>query len=294
MNKKFFPMTLIAVAILAGCTATTKSEPLTDAHLSYNKAHASPQINSLAPLELKTAEESLAKADSAASKGESVKTVNQLAYITQQQVAIAEETTKRKTAELAVANAAAQRDKLRLQARTAEADAARRDANAAQNTVYQQSEELAAANANAQMDQALIAQQEMQLRELNAQKTARGLVLTLGDVLFANNKAQIGAGGMLSVEKLAAFLNQYPAHKVLIEGHTDSTGSNAFNQKLSERRAQAVQLALLELGVSSERISANGYGEDYPVVANDTATNRQMNRRVEIIISDRNGIISPR
>ena len=277
--NRYFPMTLMAVAILAGCAAS-KNSSLTEAHSSYNSASADPQVTNLAAVELQQAGVTLSKADSALSKGESADTVNQLAYIAKQQVAIAQETAKRKTAELAVTNASAKRDQVRLEARTAEADAAKQQAAISQETAVQQ--------------QALIAQQEMQLKELNAKKTERGLVITLGDVLFSTNKAQLKSGGMRNVQKLADFLKQYPQRKVLVEGFTDSTGSDSLNQELSERRANAVRTALVDMGISSDRINTRGYGKAFPIADNDTAASRQLNRRVEIILSDDNGNIAPR
>lgn len=275
----YFPMTLIAVAILAGCAAP-KNSSLSEAHNSYNSAFTNPQVTTLAALELKEAGDSLNKADDALSKGESTATVNQLAYIASQKVAIAQETAKSKAAELAVTNASAKRDQIRLEARTAE--------------VNQQAAALAAASAKAERDQALITQQEMQLKELNAKKTKRGLVITLGDVLFGTNKAQLKSGGMRNMQKLADFLRQYPQQKVLVEGYTDSTGSDSLNQKLSDRRANAVRTALIDMGISSDRVTTRGYGEEFPVASNDTASSRQLNRRVEIILSDENGNIAPR
>jgi outer membrane protein OmpA-like peptidoglycan-associated protein len=89
-------------------------------------------------------------------------------------------------------------------------------------------------------------------------------------------------------------LQQNPQRKVLVEGFADSTGSAAHNQDLSERRANAVRGALQDLGVAAERIAVRGYGETYPVAANDTAQNRQLNRRVEIVLSDDSGKLMPR
>ncbi len=292
-NNRYFPLTLIAVAILAGC-ATPSNSSLTDAHNNYNSASTNPQVTNLAAVELKQAGESLNKADDALSKGESADTVNQLAYIAKQQVAIAQETAKRKTAELAVTNASAERDQVRLAARTAEADAAKQKVAAMQGTADQQAAALAAAGTNAERDQALIAQQEMKLKELNAKKTERGLVITLGDVLFSTNKAQLESGGMRNVQKLADFLKQYPQYKVLVEGYTDSTGSDSLNQELSDRRANAVRTALIDKGINSDRVTTRGYGKAFPVASNDTAASRQLNRRVEIILSDENGNIAPR
>lgn len=289
----YFPLTLIAVAILAGCAAPSNSS-LSEAHNSYNSAFTNPQVTNLAALELKEAGDSLNKADRALSEGKSAATVEHLAYIAKQKVAVAQETANRKAAELAVTEAAAKRDQVRLEARTAEADAAKQQVAIVQETADQQAAALAAASAKAERDQSLIAQQEKQLKELNAQKTARGLVITLGDVLFSVNKAQLKPGGTRNVQKLADFLKQYPQHKVLIEGYTDSTGSDSLNQKLSERRANAVRMTLIDMGISRDRISTHGYGEAFPVASNDTAASRQMNRRVEVIISDEDGNIAPR
>ncbi len=293
-KNRYIPMTLIVAAILSGCSSIPKNSSLDAAHSNYDSARSNPQVTNLSALELKEAGDSLNKADYALSKGESTGTVNQLAYIANQQVSIAQETAKRKTAELAVTNASTKRDQARLEARTAEADAARQQVATMQETAAQQAAALAAAGANAERDQALIAQQEIQLKELNAKKTERGLVITLGDVLFSTNKAQLKSGGMRSVQKLADFLKQYPKHKVLVEGYTDSTGSNSLNQKLSERRANAVRSALLDMGITSDRVATRGYGEAFPVASNNSAASRQLNRRVEIILSDNNGNIAPR
>lgn len=292
---------LITVAILSGCATPKENPALTNAHSSYDSARNNPQVTNLAALELKEASDSLARADAALSKGEKADTVSHLAYIASQKVRIAEEAANRKAAESAVANAAAERDRVRLEARTAEAGAARQEAEAAKQdaaamkeTAEQQAAAMAAASAAAERDQALIAQQEKQLKELNAKKTERGLVITLGDVLFSTNRAQLNPGAMRNIQKLADFLNEYPQRKVLIEGHTDSTGSSSRNQELSEQRADAVRTALVDMGISADRITTRGYGEEFPVASNATASGRRSNRRVEIIVSDNEGNINPR
>lgn len=340
-KDRYLPLSLIAAAMLAGCsTLPPQNTALEEARSIYSSARTNPQVTSLAPLELQKAGESLTKAEAALNKGEGDVAVNQLAYLTKQQVAIAQETARRKAAEQAVVNASAQRDQVRLAARTAEAEAAkrqvamsqaevdeaRRQAAMAQENADRQAAALAAANAQAQRDEALIAarqaeaeearrqaelarqsaeqqaaayqariaEQEQQLKELDAKKTERGMVITLGDVLFAVNKAQLSAGGVRNVQKLADFLNQYPQRKVLVEGHTDSTGSRSINQPLSEQRADAVRAALVGMGISGDRIETRGYAEAYPVASNNTAAGRQLNRRVEIILSDDSGNIVPR
>jgi outer membrane protein OmpA-like peptidoglycan-associated protein len=290
-NFHAIPLTLIALAILAGCNTTTHNAQLKDAHERYKFAQGNPQIITLASAELNEAGSSLSKADNALSKGESAATINQLSYIAIQQISIAQETANRKNYELAVTNASANRNQIRLDARTAEADAAKRQVVIANETVNQQAEDLAAADANAQTDQAVIVIQEMQIRDLNAKQTKRGLVVTLGDVLFNSGKSELKSSGTRNVQKVADFLMQNPQRDVMIEGFTDSVGSESSNQVLSERRADSVRSALIDLGVSADRISTKGYGEEHPVSKNDTSAHRQSNRRVEIIFSEDDGAI---
>ena len=99
---------------------------------------------------------------------------------------------------------------------------------------------------------------------------------------------------MSTLRKLADVMAQNPERSVLVEGFTDSTGSSSYNQDLSQRRANAVATALGSMGVPRERIAMKAYGEAFPVAANDTAPNRQLNRRVEIVLSNDNAPIPPR
>ncbi len=274
MQKKwYFSMVLVTVGIVSGCGSVPQNSSLIEAHRNYNNAQTSPQVTNMAALELKEAGNFLEKADTALNKRENDTTVNHLAYMANQQVAIAQEIAKAKTAELAVSNAGGKRDQILLEARTAEANEAKRQVA---------------------FDQALIAQQQKELEELNAKKTERGMVITLDDVLFRTNMAQLEPGGMRTVQKVADFLRQYSQRRVLIEGHTDSTGSHSYNEELSDRRANSVRMALIDGGISSNRIDSRGYGEDFPVASNDNVTGRQLNRRVEIIFSDDNGNIGSR
>lgn len=128
---------------------------------------------------------------------------------------------------------------------------------------------------------------QRQIAELEARPTDRGLVLTLGsDVLFDFDRYELRSGAARTVERIAEFLNEYEDRQVLVEGFTDSTGSREYNMGLSERRANSVRQALIERGVDEDRIRIRGYGPDYPVASNDNEAGRQLNRRVEVIISD--------
>jgi outer membrane protein OmpA-like peptidoglycan-associated protein len=127
---------------------------------------------------------------------------------------------------------------------------------------------------------------ESQLADLKVKKTERGLVLTLGDVLFDTNQATLKPGAYGTLDRLAMALREQSGRKVLIEGHTDNVGSDENNQGLSERRAQSVQLALTQRGVARNQTTALGKGENFPVASNDSADGRQSNRRVELIFTE--------
>jgi len=128
---------------------------------------------------------------------------------------------------------------------------------------------------------------------LDTRREARGLIVNLSDVLFDFNKATLKPGAREKLSKLAGILLAYPGKYVLeIEGHTDSVGSDDYNQKLSEGRAGAVRDYLAQEGIKPEKITAvRGFGKSKPVTTNDTAEGRQMNRRVEIVIADSETII---
>jgi len=123
-----------------------------------------------------------------------------------------------------------------------------------------------------------------ELQELNAKQTNRGLVLTLGDVLFESGKSNLLSGAMRTIDKLVTFLLDNPKRMVLIEGHTADVGTPTFNLDLSLRRALAVQEALISKDIISQRLFIKGYGDAYPVASNSEASGRQRNRRVEIVI----------
>jgi outer membrane protein OmpA-like peptidoglycan-associated protein len=177
------------------------------------------------------------------------------------------------------ANDLAQRANDRAQTESAAADAARSDARA--------SDRLAALSAQQNdASQQHSRQLESALADLQAKKTDRGLVITLGDVLFATGQAELRPGGRHSLDKLSNFMRQYPQRTVQIEGFTDNVGSEEYNQRLSEHRADAVRDVLTNAGVASDRIQTRGLGKSSPVADNDSATGRQQNRRVEVIISE--------
>ena len=127
---------------------------------------------------------------------------------------------------------------------------------------------------------------DRELQELRAQRTDRGIVVTLSDILFEVNGADLRPGAQTELIRLADFLEQHPDRRVLIEGHTDSTGSSAYNLQLSQLRAQSVAAFLAGNGVPTGQMRTIGFGQTRPKAPNDNAAGRQQNRRVEVVILD--------
>ncbi|MDO9475693.1 MAG: OmpA family protein [Pseudohongiella sp.] len=163
---------------------------------------------------------------------------------------------------------------------------ARSDANSAQVAADIANDQAAMARNQANIARAETEELQRQITELNAQMTDRGLVVTLGDVLFETGNAELRGGTPQNLNNLASFLNRFESRTVQIEGHTDSVGDDSSNMVLSLQRAESVQSYLVRSGVSSNRIVTTGKGEMAPIANNDTPTGRQQNRRVEVIISN--------
>ena len=259
-------------------------------------AQASPNVNRYAPLELKQAGEALARADAAANDKDKPAKVDELAYLAKQKIALTQQLAQQKFAEDEVLRTGKESDQLRLQQRSNEADMAKAKAEQAQQAALVAQGDAAdaerkadAARRAAMQAQVRNVQLEAQLAELAAKKTERGMVITLGDVLFGTDQARLTPDGMRTAQKLADVLQQNPQRNVLVEGFTDSTGGSAHNLELSDRRAGAVRTALVGMGVGNDRIATRGYGAAHPVAGNDTAQSRQLNRRVEIVLSDETG-----
>ncbi len=318
MNMTKFPRTLsliaaAALAVLTACSSVpADNAQLSEARRDYQMVQATPMAQNFAGAELRQASDALARADEARMRNDSPEAVNKLAYLAKQSTAVAREVVRQKTAEMAVTTASAERDRMRLAARTNEADNAKMQADAATmqanaaksradasmrdaNAANQQADAARRDTADAQARAATLqAQLDAQMKDMDAKQTNRGMVVTLGDVLFDTNRSELKSGGLRSIEKLSSFLKAYPKRSVIVEGFTDSVGSDATNQALAARRSESVQTALVNMGVARERVAAKGYGEAFPVAGNDNAAGRQLNRRVEIVLSDDSGKIAPR
>lgn len=178
----------------------------------------------------------------------------------------------------------AERSKSEAEARAREVEKARLESRAEAQKAEKARMEAEARARQAEQSKAEINLFFKELSELQGKMTERGIVLTIGDVLFAFGKAQLAAGAVRNMDKLAEFLGKHPERNVLIEGHTDNIGSDQFNLTLSQKRADAVKEVLSAKGVSTDRILTKGYGKKFPVAGNDTESGRQLNRRVEVLI----------
>jgi outer membrane protein OmpA-like peptidoglycan-associated protein len=121
-----------------------------------------------------------------------------------------------------------------------------------------------------------------------------GQVLTLrGDVLFETGEDSLEPGPGIALDRLAAFMKKHPGRNLMIEGHTDSTGDDPHNMVLSLHRANAVRASLVARGIEESRMRTIALGENFPVANNESPAGRQLNRRVEIVLSDEDGLFSP-
>jgi outer membrane protein OmpA-like peptidoglycan-associated protein len=269
-------MIFVAVALLhTGCSSLQKNQALTEAEQAYDKAKQNEQILKYASSELERAAKALNQAASAKNETD----MTSFAYIGSTRVEIARAIAAREAAAAKLQELGEVKNKERLMAREIEIqleqqakDQALRDKEAA---LLERENALAKAEAL-----------QRELEELQALKTERGMVMTLGDVLFSTGKTELLPGAMSTIEKLAEFLAEYPEKTILIEGHTDNVGTEEYNQDLSERRALSVKEAMIKVGVEAARIDTLGLGEATPITDNSTAAGRMKNRRVEIVIRD--------
>ena len=292
MRTPIIVLGVMAAALAACASVPERNSALDLAHGRFTAAQSNPEVAKLAPEAMQRAAESLRAADQAWTDKDSAATIDHLAYLASQRVTIAQETAASRSAQAVTAGAAAERDKVRLAMRTQEADKAQQQLIASQQSDARKTAELTRAEAAAVYEQARmdrskarVADLESELKELNARETDRGMVVTLGDVLFDSGQSRLLPGGTRNMVKLADFFKRNPQRSATIEGYTDSVGTDSANLLLSERRAGAVMSALVNLGVPSDRLSTRAHGAGMPVADNGTATGRQMNRRVEIVFA---------
>lgn len=298
----------VAAVLLAGCAGTmARDAELEQAQASYQNASNDPALAQAAPEQLRKASVALNQSTNLQKQGAPQADVDHYADIAIQQVAIARQVTAADRSQAYVKQGGDQRNQMllhaskqqtqqaQMQADTANAKAADSDTKVVQAQQQTQLAQMQAdtADTNAANTAAQAAQAQQQntalLAALDAKQTDRGLVLTLGSVLFDSDAADLNASGERSLDKLAQFMHDNPKRNIRVEGYTDSTGTAAYNQDLSKRRADAVSSALVDDGVDAQRTVSRGFGEEFAVASNRTASGRQQNRRVEIVISDADG-----
>jgi outer membrane protein OmpA-like peptidoglycan-associated protein len=286
--SKLIFVSLTALGMVGCASQPPQNTALDSARALYASAKNDTNVTKYGAVELQKADDNLRLAEQALQDNTRRGSVDHYAYLAQQHIALAQELAKTASAEDSIQQMSAQRDQVLLNARVREAERAKAnaEAQARQNEIAQRQALSAAERAR---------MLEMQLAELQAKSTNRGLVVMLQDnMLFDNGSAQLKPGSARNIDKLVTFLNDFPQRTLLIEGHTDNVGSTQFNRELSEQRAEAVRQALVSRGINSNRIQIRGYGEAYPLVSNNTAAGRQQNRRVEIVISDDSGNVATR
>jgi outer membrane protein OmpA-like peptidoglycan-associated protein len=262
--------------LLASCaSAPTKPPGSAEVRAKLTALQSDPALASGAPVALKDAEGAVMVAEM---KEKDPALAAHRVYIADRKVDTARALAQTHAAEQQRAALVEQGEKARLDARTREVDLAKNEAGQARS-------EAAAAQVLAETSQREAAELQRQIELLQARPTDRGLVLTLGDTLFATGKSEIKSGATANLDRVTTFLNEYPKRTAVIEGYTDSMGSDEMNQSLSQRRADAVKSYLVGRGVSAQRLTTSGRGEESPVADNESAEGRQRNRRVEVVIS---------
>ncbi|MDP5137073.1 OmpA family protein [Rheinheimera baltica] len=313
---KHYAKTVLSLSVvslfLAGCaTAPSRPEGAANVRQQLTTLQSNRQLAVLAPLAIKDAELAVIAAEK---PEKNTLLANHRVIMAERKVTMGRTEAQTRQLELERGGLSQQRDAVRLDARTREAANARTDANDARSdaefsrtqasnaraeaTKAREAESAAAGRENAAVFAAVSAQRQAdaaaetatalreKIAELNARPTDRGLVVTLGDVLFDTGQASLKNSSSIHLDKLALFLNAYPLRTAQIEGHTDNVGSEAANILLSQRRADSVKTFLMAQGIASSRLSVAGKGETSPLVSNLLADGRQQNRRVEVVIAN--------
>lgn len=267
--------------VCAGCQTVSLSNPeLDSARESYQTAQADPRVQRFAPVELNRARETLQYAESEWRDNGNTALTSHLAYIARQRALTATELGVHGYAEEQIKSASARRDQLIAQAQA-------RDSRVMERSVMEAPTQPLSATQRA-------ARLQADLAALQARNTDRGIVVTLSDVVFDVDSARLRPSATPALDRIANALRDNPERRVMIEGFTDSQGLDAQNLELSAQRAGAVRQALVDRGISPQRIDAQGLGESFPVATNSTVAGRQLNRRVEILFSDAQGRLASR
>jgi outer membrane protein OmpA-like peptidoglycan-associated protein len=271
--------------------ARETSQTAEEARVMAVKQRAEDEAQAQAAAEKKAAEDREAKARADA-EAEAKRRAD--AEIAQKQAEVARAEAEKMKAEAEQAAAEAARQKEAAEKATAEA-VAQQQALAAETAKAQQaaaqSEQLRQ-QADQMRQQAEKEKQDLRarlLQQLNTilstRDTARGLIANMSDVLFKTGSFELLPGARERLAKVSGIVLAYPSLHLQVEGHTDSVGTDEYNQSLSEKRAGAVRDYLIQQGIAADSIEAHGFGKTQPMASNDTTEGRQQNRRVELVLS---------
>jgi outer membrane protein OmpA-like peptidoglycan-associated protein len=238
----------LALVVVAAACGPRQNRALEDARAAYLGARSDPAVVQYAAAPLQQAEKTLEEAGREHRDGDAEET-RHLAYVAQQEVARARQIATEKQAR-------------------------------AQSEALSESRQEVVLETREQEVALLLAE----LAALKARETEQGVLLTLSDVFFEFDKAALTPGAAQDLTRLAQFLKAHPDRTMVIEGHTDSIGSDSYNVDLSRRRAMSVRSFLSAQGVSRSQLVAQGFGESFPVASNDSEAGRQQNRRVEMLV----------
>jgi outer membrane protein OmpA-like peptidoglycan-associated protein len=251
-------MVILLGSFLAGCSSVPPQNTMLDkANSEYDYAIHNSEIKQASPNQLHKASEEIKTASKLMQDGAPTAEVDHYAYMATERIAIAKKVASTNLIEAKIKASGSKREKMLLDSK-----------------------------------QEKISNLRIQLLELKDQKSSQGVILTLGNVLFSVDRAELKSGAIKNLDKLARFMRDDPRRNVIIEGYAYNTGSGEYNDTLSRRRAESVREVLLNDGVNPERVRIRGLGSRYPVATDKTSAGRQANRRVEIIVSDKNGSFS--
>lgn len=276
-NPASIPAALLLTGLLfvGGC-ATAPRDPgdqLRAARQSYEAIEKDEEVARSAAESLGRSGRALEEAERLLNSGAGMDRVDHHAYLADRYAEIASEEAEQARLQREIEQARERRQQVRLELEQREALAAQEEAQSAKQVA---------------------AELRARLSSLQTKMTERGVVLTLGDVLFDFDEATLKPGGERVAGRIAEFLREFPDHRILVEGHTDSLGPESYNETLSQSRAEALRSAIVQRGIGDSRIAVEGLGEQYPVASNDTEAGRQRNRRVEVVVSDAQGNIKSR
>jgi outer membrane protein OmpA-like peptidoglycan-associated protein len=294
MNMKLLTGLGLGLALCACVSTPQPNAALESAHAAVQAAESDPNVARYAALDLEAARKDLAIADDAALHHQEA-AIAHPAYMAAQNARLAQMHAATKADDGRVAAGQAERDQILLATRNREvqnAKMATNEAKMATSEALDQRNQAAQQAAEANQEAARL---QAEVDQLKATPTPRGLVLTLGDVLFDTGRSELNPGAGRKLDQLAQFLSEHKERRVQIDGFTDSVGTDSYNEELSRRRADAVKSALLVRGIDASRISTQGYGKAFPVASNTDSGGRQLNRRVEVVIGGDNGTtVAPR